>query len=118
LAAWDTEREYIRAGFGNEYGTGIALDASRALASNVTAEASLSYVDIERQDSLLLAGTTVTLLEGSHDYDTQFVATLTRETGKQISTSIEAGYFTRSGTTDYDGWWIGLRGRWIPDLGR
>ena len=65
-----------------------------------------------------MVNVTVTVLAPTHDYDTQFIASLTRELGKQVSTSLEAGYFNRSGTTPYDGWWVGLRGRWVPDMGR
>jgi hypothetical protein len=118
LSAWDSEREYIRAGFGDEQNTGVAVDASRDLAANVSAEARISYTDWQREPSLLVSGPIVTPLQPSRDYDTQFEVSLTRELGPRVSTSVEAGYFNRSGTTEYDGWWIGLRGRWIPDLGR
>jgi hypothetical protein len=118
LSAWDSEREYIREGFGDEQNTGVAVDASRDLAANVSAEARISYTDWQREPSLLVSGPIVTPLQPSRDYDTQFSAALTRRLGPRVSTSLEAGYFNRSGTTDYDGWWIGLRGRWIPDLGR
>ena len=32
----------------------------------------------------------------------------------ELTLSAEAGYLTRSGDSEYDGWWTGLRARWTP----
>jgi hypothetical protein len=116
LSAWNSEREYVREGFGDEYTTGVAVDGRRELASNLSVTGYASYVDLEREASTLNSGGT--LLDATRDYTTQISASVIRTLGPRVSTSLEAGYFTSSGTTEYDGWWIGLRGRWIPDLGR
>jgi hypothetical protein len=52
----------------------------------------------------------------SHDYDTQFILRGNRDFGPKLTASLETGYLHRSGTSNYDGWWVGLRGRWIPTL--
>ena len=110
LSVYDVERNYLRNGFGDEQGTGAALMATRNLASNFSIDASAAYSDIQHDP-------TTAILEpqlASHDYDTQFILRGNRELGPKLTASLEAGFLNRSGSSNYDGWWVGLRGRWTP----
>jgi hypothetical protein len=112
LNAYDTQRDFLRNGFGDEHGTGASLTATRQLASNFSIDASLAYADIQRDATTAVADP----LLASHDYDTQFILRGNRDFGPKLTASLEAGFLNRAGTTNYDGWWVGLRGRWIPTL--
>lgn len=116
LRAFYYERDYLR---GVSIGTfqrrdelqkGVGLRSTRQLASNLSMELDLLYTEYERSLPELEP------LEDSitKDYDTQAVFRLNRETSPRFVVTAEAGYLNRSGDTDYDGWWVGLRGRWSP----
>ena len=109
LTGYHYERDYLRATREDETGFGGAFTATRQLASNLSADFTLSYDDYDRSFDLdpLATGT-------SGDQDTQAIVRLNRQSGEKLTLSAEAGYLTRSGDQDYDGWWTGLRARWTP----
>jgi hypothetical protein len=113
LTGFNHDREYLSDVLGDEDRTGTTFRASRDLASNASLDFDASYFDIERAPSLISGPG---ILDGTHDYDTQFTVRGNRGIGSQLTASLEAGYFTRSGDQDYDGWFVGLRGRWLPVL--
>jgi hypothetical protein len=115
VRGYDTRREYLNDVFGDEHTTGVALFANRKLAVNASIDARLSYNDRQRDDSQDLLGQFV---PASHTYETDFNLSLNRDFGPQFVVSVETGYFNNSGTTDSDGWWVGLRGRWYPAFGQ
>jgi len=110
LIGFDTKRDYLRNAFGDEHGTGVSLNATRKLASNFSLDAAASYMDTQRDPTTAV----VEVDTGTHDYDTQFVLRANREFGPKLTASLESGYLNRSGSSNYDGWWVGLRGRWLP----
>jgi hypothetical protein len=110
VEAFQTERDYINAVRVDEKGTGAGLTATRSLASNVSADISLAYSIYDRQGDLLDPNSADT----SKDKDTQLTFRLNRKGGAHFAVSGEAGYLTRSGDSDYDGWWVALRTRWTP----
>lgn len=114
LEVFYVQRDYLRDLAGGEEGTGVTVSASREFASNVSMDLEAWYTDYSR-DSYI--GQDISLVEATQEYDTQFIVRGNREFGPRLSASLEAGYFHRAGTIAYDGWWVGLRGRWIPDLG-
>jgi hypothetical protein len=112
LDVWDTRRNYMQNAYGDEQGMGGSLNASRQLAANVSVDADVSYFDHQRDAS---TGIPIPTL-ATHDYDTQFLLRGNYDFGPRLVTSAEAGYLNRSGTSNYDGWWIGLRARWLPEF--
>lgn len=114
VRGFDTRREYINDVFGDEHSTGAALFANRKLAVNASVDARLSYTDRQRDDTQDLLGQFV---PASHTYETDFNLSFNRDFGPQFVMSIETGYFNNSGSTESDGWWVGLRGRWYPAFG-
>lgn len=110
LSGYQYERDFIDETLPNETNLGVRIGANRDLASNLAADLSLSYSDIERSPEF---GSLVTS-DLSHDYDTQALLSLSRQAGAKLTMSGEAGYFIRSGTSDYDGWWVGLRAKYEP----
>jgi len=115
LRVFDTQREYLNELIGDEHITGVAFIASRDLARNASVDFQASYTDRQRDATNLVIGSPV---QASHNYDTDFTLRGNRDFGPQLIASLEAGYFTRSGSNSYDGWWIGLRGTWFPTFGR
>ena len=111
LTGFNHQREYLSELLGDEDRTGTTFHATRDLASNASLDFDASYFDIERASSLI-SGPGV--LDGTHDYDTQFTLRGNRGIGSRLTASLEAGFFTRSGDQHYDGWFVGLRGRWLP----
>ena len=93
----------------HETGAGAAFNATRQLASNLSADFTLSYNDYERSFDV-----DAPQADNSGDQDWQAVARLNRQSGEKLTLSAEAGYLTRSGDQDYDGGWTGLRARWTP----
>jgi hypothetical protein len=112
LSGFDIQRNYVEDGFGDEQGTGAAFRASRDLASNMSIDFTAMYSDHERDASTIGQDN----LSATHDYDTQFVIRGNRDVGSSIKASLEAGFLNRSGDINYDGWWVGLRGRWTPAM--
>jgi hypothetical protein len=111
LEGFYTERDYIDDRIGTERSSGARFDASRDLASNFSIDAGVSYTDYYRR------GTTLDPIppdDAGHDYDTEVVLRANKEFSPKLSASLESGWFNRSGTTVYDGWWVALRGRWTP----
>lgn len=108
LTAFRYERDYLRAARQDETGSGAAFNATRQLASNLSADFTLSYDDYERSFDLNGPATS------SSEQDVQAIVRLNRQSGEKLTLSAEAGYLTRNGDTDYDGWWTGLRARWKP----
>jgi hypothetical protein len=115
LSAFSDEREYINLIFGDDDGTGVRLFGSRTLAQNLSVEFDASYTDYARGERLSPA---LDLILATQDYDTELTLRASRDFGPQYVGSVEAGYFNRSGSNSYDGWWVGLRGRWFPDFGK
>jgi len=77
--------------------------------------ARLSYTDRERDETVFVVGEPI---DASHTYRTELMLQFNRDFGPRVILSAEAGYFNSAGTEDYDGWWVGVRGRWLPDIGR
>jgi hypothetical protein len=110
LSGFDIERDYLSDLLGDERGVGGGFQASRDLASNLSIDFNASYSDIERGQSLVgPVG-----LNTTHDYDTEIVIRGNRDIGSRVTASLEAGFLSRSGDHNYDGWWVGLRGLWTP----
>ncbi|MGB5102808.1 MAG: TIGR03016 family PEP-CTERM system-associated outer membrane protein [Steroidobacteraceae bacterium] len=110
LSGFQYDRDFIDEALVTETSMGVRLGATRQLASNLSADLSLSYSDIERAqdfDDPVVSGI-------SSDYDTQALLRLNRNAGAKLTLSGEAGYFIRSGALDYDGWWVGLRAKYEP----
>lgn len=108
VSAFWYERDYlISAQSDDESGEGIAFDASRDLASNLTADFDLSFSNYERTNAVSNAP--------ASDYsDIEALFRLNRVSGPHLTLSAETGYLTRSGDSDYDGWWVAMRARWTP----
>ena len=110
LSSYQSKRAYLRQTLGNEQGSGVTLSASRRLAPNTTIDLSADYAEYQRTISTLeLVGATA-----ARSNDTQFLARANRSFGPRVTASLEAGLLNRTGDTTYDGWWLGLRGRWSP----
>ena len=110
LNAFQYQREYIRGPRPDEDGLGVSLGTTRQVASNLSADFTLSYSEYDRSAEPI--GEVV--VPTSNDTDVQAIFRLNREMGSKLTLSGEAGYLTRSGDSDYDGWWLALRGRWTP----
>lgn len=110
LSGFRDERDYVRAVRSDEIQTGVDLSATRQLASNLSVDVSAAYSDFET--AVTTAGPT--LSEAGNYYDTQVTIRLNRTAGSKLTLGGEAGYLTRSGGDDYEGWWAGLRARWVP----
>lgn len=115
VRAFDTSREYLSDLLGDEHATGVAIIGSRRLAVNSSADFRLSYEDRERDETVFVVGEPIA---ASHTYRTELTLRANRDFGPRVILSVETGYFNSAGTEDYDGWWAGLRGRWLPDFGR
>ena len=111
LTAFQFDRDYLTAERQDETNLGASFTATRNLASNLSADFSVTMSEYERSSfDGIFEPATVT-----NDRDTTVVVRLNRESGARLTLSGEAGYLTRSGEVqDFDGWWIALRGRWAP----
>lgn len=114
LDGYYSERKYVNDLFGDEEASGVTFIGSRRLAANVSLDLEAWYTDTMREASLDI----LEPIPATHDYDTQVVLRANRESGANLVLSLESGYFNRSGSTNYDGWWVGLRGTWIPSFSR
>jgi len=110
LSAYQNVQDYVRSRQDDDTWTGVMLEATRDLASNLSVDFTGSYSDYEQSQ----LDTATDLTTTTSDYDTQFVLRLNRAAGEKLTTSLEAGYFNRSGSQQYDGWWAGLRANWTP----
>lgn len=110
LSARHFERDYLQIQRGDETGLGVSFSAARQMASNLSADLTLSYDDYER--SFDVNGGPVADVSG--ETDAQAVFRLNRSSGEKLSLSAEVGYLTRNGDRDYDGFWTGVRARWTP----
>ena len=116
LELFSNERDYLDLLSQDETTAGARFVASRDLASNLVGQFELWYTDYERALSTSLPNVEVL----SNDRDTQVILRFTRTTSPRLAFIGEAGYLTRDGeddlggTTDYDGFWVGLRARWTP----
>jgi hypothetical protein len=115
VSAFTSDRDYLDDFIGDEEGSGVRLFGSRALAANLSADLEASYADYFRDQTLVGP---VVAFPRTHDYDTQITLRGNRDFGPKLVGSLETGYFHRAGSTKYDGWFIGLRGRWYPDFGK
>jgi hypothetical protein len=115
LRGYITEREYLNDQIGDEDIAGVALVASRRVAANVSVDGQATYVDRARGETSYFTGFPQ---PATHTYDTDLTLRGNRNFGPRLVASVEAGYFNSAGTNDYDGWWLGLRGRWYPTFGR
>jgi len=110
LTAYQYERDYLRAARADETDTGVAFDATRQLASNLSADLVLSWNEYVREFAI---DPNDPVTDENYD-DLQAILRLNRQAGAHLTLGLEAGYLQRSGDTEYDGWWTGLRARWIP----
>ena len=115
ISAFTSDRDYIDDFIGDEEGSGVRLFGSRSLAANLSVDLQASYTDYFRGQTVVGP---VVAFEQSNDYDTEITLRGNRDFGPKLVGSLEAGYFHRAGTNKYDGWWVGLRGRWYPDFGK
>jgi hypothetical protein len=115
LRGFGSTREYLNELIGDENVSGAALVATRRLAVNFSVDGQLTYTDRERGETSYFTGTPQ---PETHTYRTELTLRANRDFGPQIVMSAEAGYFNNAGTSVYDGWWLGLRGRWYPAFGR
>jgi hypothetical protein len=90
----------------DESGVGGVFDVTRHLASNLSADFTFSYREYERPIVNLP-------IEQTYE-DAEAVLRLTRTSGEKLSIGAETGYLTRSGSGNYDGWWLALRATWTP----
>ena len=110
LTGGQFERDYLRAGRYDETDTSGSLGVTRQLASNLTADLTITYTDYER----ILDSVGPLPPVSSDDYDTQAILRLNRRSGDRLTLTGEAGYLQRAGDTEYDGWWVALRARYTP----
>jgi hypothetical protein len=114
LRGYQQERDYLSARLRDETTLGVTFNAVRDLASNLSADFELSYYD---RDYAFDQDVTDEQFDSTYQ-DVQAIFRLIRSTGERLTLTGEAGYFTRDADSvagnDYDGWWIGLRARWIP----
>jgi hypothetical protein len=115
LSGYATSREYLIDEIGDEDVSGVSLVATRRLAVNFSVDGQATYADRERGETSYFTGT---VQPATRTYETDLTLRANRDLGPRVVLSAEAGYFNNSGTADYDGWWLGLRGRWYPKLGR
>lgn len=108
------ERDYLSARLRDETTLGVTFGAVRDLASNLSADFELSYYD---RDYAFDEDLSEEQFDSSYQ-DVQAIFRLIRKTGERLTLTGEAGYFTRDADSiagnDYDGWWLGLRARWVP----
>ncbi len=110
LSGFRYEMDYLSGIAASEVASGVGLEATRQLASNLSATFEISYRDNAVLDAPLdpdPSGTTAY-------YDTELLVRLDRSSGAHFTLGGEAGYLTRSGTSDFDGWWVALRTTWTP----
>jgi hypothetical protein len=110
ITGFHYDRDYLTAQRQDETNFGVSIGATRQLGSNLSADFTVSHSKYER--GLFLSDGD--LDSPSSDDDTTVVLRLNRESGQRLTLSGEAGYLTRSGDQEYDGWWLALRGRWMP----
>ena len=110
LTAYQYQRDFIRGLRQDEDGLGVTFGATRQFASNLSGDFSLSYNDYERSAEPI----DEVVLPTSNDSDVQAIFRLNREAGSKLTISGEMGYLTRSGDSDFDGWWLAMRARWTP----
>lgn len=104
------ERDFVREVVTDETRTGVYATGSRQLASNLSLDLNVAYTDFET--AVTVAGPALT--DSATYYDTQYSVRLNRSAGARFTVGGEAGYLSRSGDADYEGWWVALRTRWIP----
>jgi hypothetical protein len=93
--------------------TGVMLWVSRDLAANLSTDFWGAYTEYE-QTQIAREGTEVVLFPANYN-DLQFFVRLNRDSsGGKLVTSAEAGYLDRTGSQNYDGWWVAVRARWYP----
>lgn len=110
LTGYLYDRDYVRNLRADENRIGVGVWAARTLASNLTADLSVYYTDLESNIDTPNAGQSGL---GTY-YDTEVKFRLSRTSGLHLTVGCEAGYLTRSGDADYEGWWVALRARWLP----
>jgi hypothetical protein len=110
LTGYLYDRDYVRNLLGDETRTGVGLDVTRQLASNLSVDLSAYYTDFET--SATTADPAV--FDPETYYDTGVTVRLNRTSGLHFTLGAEAGYLTRAGDADYEGWWTALRVRWMP----
>jgi hypothetical protein len=115
VSAYDTDQDFLNPLVGDEQVTGVAVNATRVLAANADLEFVASYNDRQRGETTAIPGQ---VLVATRFYQTDLTFRANRAFGPRLTGSLEAGYFNNSGSNDNDGWWLGLRGRWLPAFGR
>ena len=104
------ERDYLRARQYDQTDTTGSLGVTRQLASNLSADATVTYTDYER----VFASVDPLPPVRTDDYDTQAILRLNRRSGDRLTLTGETGYLQRAGDDPYDGWWVALRARYTP----
>jgi len=115
VRGYDTEQDYLNPLIGDDQWTGVAIFATRELAANARVAVQGSYNDRQQGETTAIPGT---VLVATRNYQTEFNVRASRDFGPRLTGSLEAGYFNNTGSIENDGWWLGLRGRWLPAFGR
>jgi len=115
VRAYDTDQDFLNPLVGDEQVTGVAIIATRDVAANASVEVLASYNDRQRGETTAIPGQ---VLVATRFYQTDLTVRANRAFGPRLTGSLEAGYFNNAGSNDNDGWWLGLRGRWLPAFGR
>ena len=110
LAAFHTSSDYLQASLGEERGAGATLTATRRLSSASSIDFVGSYLNYDRKLGIAIPSTP----SESRSRDIQLVLRGNRTLGTRVSASLEIGQLRRSGSQEYQGWWVGLRSRWLP----
>lgn len=104
------ERDYLSGDLADDVRANILLTARRDLASNLKGEFDIRYSEFERTQSA--TGPDPDLTTDYSDYE--FIVRVKRDMGRSLTATAETGYLERTGDTEYDGWWVALRLRYVP----
>jgi hypothetical protein len=110
LAGYRYERDYITGDLTDDVRETIAFSAKRDLAANLKGEFIASFSDYD-QTQINPAPEPPTKTYYS---DQEYVFRLKRDMSRDITATAEAGWLERSGSQDYDGWWVAFRLRYAP----
>lgn len=105
---YEYRRDYLRSFRFDEVRTGGELSATRQFGSKLSGDLEATYQDYEG------ANPAVATADADHFYDTQIIFRLNQGWSSKLTSSLESGYFSRSGDEDFHGWWVALRTRYVP----
>ncbi len=110
LAAYRYERDYLTGDLSDDLRSNIAFTAKRDLASNLKGEFDAIFGHYDRT-----AVDPASDPQGdSHYNDQQYIFRLNRDMSRDLTATAETGWLQRTGSEDYDGWWVALRLRYAP----